>query len=100
MAVFVLINLLDRHMPDARGGDERLRADEMINRPLGRMLWRMRNGGKRDIHALGQIGERSKLPAHIGGAMAVHLAAHIGGDGVDGDQPDIANVFDHVLEFL
>jgi hypothetical protein len=40
------------------------------------------------------------LSAHIGGAMTIDLAAHIGGDWVHGGQPHVADLLDHLLELL
>src|SRR5262245_4967657 len=98
LALLALVHLLDRHVPDPGGGDECLRADKVVDRALGRVLGRMGDGRKGDVHALGQICQRPELSAHISGAVAVDHAAHVGGDRVDGDQPDIAGVLDYLFE--
>ena len=69
----------------------------MIDRALARVLRRVGNGRERDILALGQVGERAQLSAHIGGAMTIDFAAHVGGDRVNGDQPHVACGSNHYL---
>jgi hypothetical protein len=47
-----------------------------------------------DLMPFGPVGERLEHGAHVGDAMAVDLAAHVGRDRVDDDERHVADLFE------
>src|SRR5262245_20206179 len=74
----------------------------MVERAVGSVLRRMRERTEADTGSLGELLQRAELGTDIGGAMAVEAlaASHVGGDGVDGHQSNVAKISDHFFEYV
>src|SRR5262249_18496127 len=73
-----------------------------IERAVGGVLRWMGERAKTDAGFLGEPLQRAELGADIGGAVAVETLAtsHVGSDGVDGHQPDVTQVSNHLFEYV
>src|SRR5262249_21468709 len=87
-------------VPDARGRDESLRADKVVDRTVRCILRRMGDGAEADAGAFGEFLERRELRTYVSSAMTIEglAAAHVRGDRSDGDHPHIAALPDHAFE--
>ena len=88
-------------MPDPGGGDERLRADEVVERGVvgGSFGW-VGDDAEGDTDPLRQLGQWVELGANIGRAMAVKPFAgpHERRDRIDDDQANVTETHAGVFE--
>ena len=87
-------------MPNPRGGNKGLAANEMVDCFLAGVLGRMRDGRDRYLSTLRKIFEWTELSAHFCCLMTVHCAAHVRRDRIDGHKADVANLFGDTLKSL